>query len=487
MRRATRFLPIVPAALVAALAPWLMSRGYPLGVRGEWEWLRLPHGPAGIDVALAATAVLAYAAAAALGFRFLSTGRGGVAREATALAGLLPAAVLIQAILPTGAPREYGLARWPIVTYLPASTGYYTIARHQIGDPGSFLRDYPEWIRRQDSLHVGTHPPGLFLVEHALIRTLAARPKLARAVNDHLPESIRAGFAAIAEPLPPADRAALGLSGVLTMLACAATVVPLYVLARASLPPPAAWAAAVVWPLVPAAILFQPVPDIAYPLLSTTAFALAAHAGRASLPWGLALAAASGVVLAVGMAFTLAFLAAGLVVGLVLATAPGTSVRRGLALVAATGAGFLVPTLASWQMTGASPFAIWWWNQQNHARFYREYHRTYRLWVLINPVELAMALGIPAAFWAVVGLAHVRSAPRVAWATLALLTLLTLSGRSLSEVARLWLPFLPPLLAAAGHGLARLGAGPATLAATVATLGAETLLLEGTIQVVYPI
>jgi hypothetical protein len=67
------------------------------------------------------------------------------------------------------------------------------------------------------------------------------------------------------------------------------------------------------------------------------------------------------------------------------------------------------------------------------------------------------------------------------------LVVLTLSGRNLSEVARLWLPLMPGLLTAAGHGLAQLGAGPAVLAVTLLALGAETLVLEATIQVVYPI
>ena len=246
------------------------------------------------------------------------------------------------------------------------------------------------------------------------------------------------------------------------------------------------------------------------------------------------LAAAAGIILAVGMFFTLAYLAVGLVVAIVLGTAPGletpptppfarggvresprprgypplskgaggrprgsrVSATRALAALArrhrsglllATGAGFLGPTLTFWLATGADPFVIWWWNQKNHARFYVEYHRTYALWLLVNPVELALALGIPAAVWAAVGFASVRSVPRVCWATLAVLIFLTVSGRSLSEVARLWLPLMPPLLMAAGHGLARLGAGPGTLAVAVTTLGAETLLLEATIQVVYPV
>jgi hypothetical protein len=304
-----------------------------------------------------------------------------------------------------------------------------------------------------------------------------------------MPATVDASFRAIQEfePLPLADRAALGLTGALTLLACAATVVPLYLLARASLPAPTAWAAAVLWPLVPSAILFQPDADTALPLVSASAMALAAHAARVAWPWGAVLAACSGLVLAVGMAFTLAFLAAGLIVGIVLASTPGTDLRRRAALLVATAVGFLAPTLAFWLASGASPFLIWWWNQKNHARFYVEYHRSYRLWVLINPLELAVGLGIPATFWAVVGLGAGRAASRVAWASLAVLVLLTLTGRNLSEVARLWLPFMPSLLTAAGFALARLGAGPGLLAAAVATLGAQTLLLQATIQVVYPV
>src|SRR5919107_2547262 len=109
-------------------------------------------------------------------------------------------------------------------------------------------------------------------------------------------------------PPPPADLAALALTGGLVLLACAGTVVPLYLLARSSLSAPEAWVAASLWPLVPSAILFQPTADTAFPLLSTTALALAAHAGRSGSRRGYLLATGAGLVLALGMAFTLAFL-----------------------------------------------------------------------------------------------------------------------------------------------------------------------------------
>jgi methylthioxylose transferase len=493
MRTIVRILAVSQVATVAALAIGLRSGRFPLGVPGEWEWLRLPAGPAAIDVALAALAVLAYAGVAALGFRSLAA-RATPMREGLAVAGLLAASTAMLAVVPSGAPEGYGLAKWSLVLYAPSSTGYYTVAKREVRDAGRFLADYPDWIRRQDALHVGTHPPGLFLVEHALLAAFEARPDRARRVVDLLPATVVAGFRVINDNdrrevlLPPADQAALGLTGALTLLACAATVVPLYALARAYMPAPSAWAAATLWPLVPSAILFQPDADTAFPLLSASALALASYAGRPDAPKsrGLVIATAAGVLLAAGMAFTLAFLPVGLIAGIVLLTAPGVGHGRRLALVAATGAGFLAPTLAFWLATGADPFVIWWWNQRNHARFYQQSPRTYRAWVLANPIELAVALGIPPTLWAIAGLAWPRDVPRVAWATLAVLAFLTLGGRNLSEVARIWLPFFPPLLVAAGHGLSRLGAGPGTLAGVVLTLGAETLFLQATIQVVYP-
>ena len=103
--------------------------------------------------------------------------------------------------------------------------------------------------------------------------------------------------------------------------------------------------------------------------------------------------------------------------------------------------------------------------------------------MVANPIELAVALGLPAAAWALVGLSRLDGPP-AAWAALAVLLVLTLGGRNLSEVARLWLPLMPPLLVAAGPGLARLGAGRDPRGD--GPLGVQTLILQATIQVVYP-
>jgi hypothetical protein len=265
--------------------------------------------------------------------------------------------------------------------------------------------------------------------------------------------------------------------GFVTLLGCALTVVPLYALVRTIHPPTTAWAAAALWPLVPSALIFQPAADAAFPMLTTTAIALAAT-GRRDAALG------AGLVLALGMQFTLAFLAAGLVIALVLAADARLAWPRRLERIAWTGLGFVALTLAIWAYSRANPLAIWWWNARHHADFYREYPRSYLAWNLANPIELAVGLGLPIALAAVVG---VLRAGRWTWATLLVLALLQLSGRSLSEVGRLWLPLMPPLVAAAGVGIERLGGGAASLAATLVLVGAQTLILQAAIQVVYPV
>src|SRR5262249_17476862 len=138
-----------------------------------------------------------------------------------------------------------------------------------------------------------------------------------------------------------------------------------------------------------------------YPLLSTSALALAAWAARKSsgtgrYSIGVTLAVMSGLILAFGMVFTLAFLPVGLIVALVIVFTPGLGLTRGAGLIAVVGAGFLSLTTLGWVLTGANPVIIWSWNLRNHARFYVEYPRTYLAWLAINPIELAIAMGPPA-------------------------------------------------------------------------------------------
>jgi methylthioxylose transferase len=490
---------LLQAVLIVVLIAALAFRLLPPGVPGEWEWMRLPDWAKlrsdGLTIASAGVAV--YAAFVALGLRTLSVKRSHLF-EAASLIGLLFASVCIQVIVPMGAPAGYDLTKWASVNYFSGSSGYFQIARQKAAvDPWKFLADYPDWIRTQDNLHIGTHPPGLIVAQCLLLRAMDQNPRVRAMLLDHMPPSVDAGFRVFTnpgdQPLTAAERAALYATALLTLLACAGTVVPLYLLARAALPAHTSWTAAALLPLVPCANMFQPVADTAYPLLSTTALALAVWSVKSALgdhrniATRLLPAFASGAVMAFGMAFTLAFLPVGLIVAMTIITHTSAPPRMRALLILATGAGFLSVLAGGWLFSSANPFVIASWNLKHHAQFYVEYPRRYWMWIWVNPVEMTIAVGLPTVVWCLLGYSNWRVVPDSCWSTLLVLALVNLTGRNMGEVARLWMLFVPPLLLAAGIGIGRLGARPATLAATTALLGAQTLALQGLIQVVSPV
>lgn len=493
MTRASWILALVQMTVLAGFLAGVAGRWFPLGVPGEWEWLRLPATARVDPIALgtAGAAIIGLAALAGLGARSLSR-PATPRREAGWVAGLAVAAVVAQAVVQEGAPEGYGLAKWIIALRNEGSSGYQSVARAAMpAGLGPFLRDYPAWIARQDSLHIGTHPPGLFVAARGMVVLARTHPELARWVVDHAPGSVAAMIRATraADPLARDEAAALVLTGALTLLGSALTVVPLYLAVRAGAPAGTAWAASTLWPLVPAALLFQPTADTAFPLLAAAALAAAAWAVVTTRPgWAARLAIAAGLILAVGMELTLVYLAVGVVVALVLIGSAGTrTLSARLGLVGWTGLGFAAATLGWWGITGANPAAIWWVNQAHHAQFYRDYPRSRWRWTGANLGETAAAIGLGSSVLAVWGGLRPRLVPAAGWASVAVLVLLTLTGRSLSEVARLWLPLFPPLLALAALGWARLGARPMSLSLTVALSGVQALVLQTLIQVVYPI
>lgn len=472
---------VVGLMLLAGFAVAVSTGGLPLGVPGEWVWSRLDEsvavGPLGW--LLGAGVLGLYAGFVFGGFRGLA-GPGTVPawRRAGWLVGLGLAAVLVQTGLQCSAPEGYGLTKWTFALHSPGSNGYYTLARsRELDDPWRFLKQYPEWIKKQDTLHIGTHPPGLFLLWRGVLGFWRAHPEAAVTVSQSLPPSVQEGFREIGryDPLPAPDRASLATVGFLTLLASSLTVVPLYFLARSRLSPEYAWAAAALWPVVPSAVLFQPAADSAYPLLSASALALAVRGRR--LP-----ALLTGLLLAVAMQMTLVFLAVGLVVAVLSLTKWQDSWVRRLELVAWTGLGFVGLTALFWLVSGANPLSIWLSNAHNHARFYDQFPRSYLVWNLVGPFEVAVAVGLPASVWAAVGF---RRAGWPVWASVLVLAALQLSGRSLGEVARLWLPLMPPLLVSGACGWEKLGARAGEAALTVLLVGAQTLWLQATVQVVY--
>ena len=337
----------------------------PLGVPGEWEWLRVRFSPPTEGLVLAGLGVAAYAGFVALGCRrgratTIAPVDGSVADRLAARGGRRPGDH------PDGSADGYDLTKWAAVNYLPGSAGYFKIARQQaVRDPWQFLAEYPQWIRSQDSLHIGTHPPGLIAVQCLLLRDDGSEPASGRlSGRSHAPDG-RGGVSAFSrQAIHSRCRGGAGRpvrDGPCSRSLPARTVVPLYLLARAALPAPAAWAAAALWPLAPAANLFQPVADTAYPLLSTTALALAAWAARFQqgvgrpTSAGISLAVLSGIVMALGMFFTLAFLPVGLIVAVIVLLNRALTWRMRAVLIARDGRWLPGAPGSGWASPGPIP------------------------------------------------------------------------------------------------------------------------------------
>lgn len=459
------------AAWIAAatvLLVWLPQ--IPLGVSGEWAWPRVPSRTVDaldwfLGGLMAALVAAGYAALCWAGGRRLR----GCGRPETAawLSGLVIAGCFLLAFLQHVPPTPYGLSKVPWVIYFPRSSGYFFEARYHIGDVAAFLAGYEKWLAEGgDVLHLGTHPPGLFLLHRGLIVLCRELPAVTDLLLALQPEAVVASFDAIeqqtvagASSLERADRAAIWLAALITQLAAAAAIVPLFLLLRRSFSRMACWAAVAMWPLVPALAVFLPKSDALYPLLCATALWLwlSGWTKRSALR-----CAAAGLVFWAGMMFSLAVLPAA-VLGALVAVIEGwlnggtersDRWRRRLVIGGAcAGAAFLLATWVFSIVFDTNLVRIWLWNYRNHARFYDEYARTYWKWLLINPLELMFAAGGPLVVLAVVGAtntSHLDEPTRkrhlaasigiaVVWG------LIWLSGKNMGEAARLWL-FLQPWL-----------------------------------------
>lgn len=474
---------------VATLAV-LWGTTWPLGISGEWEWLRLPaDAESALNLLLTLVAAAGYVLVVAIGSQRLEFPRVTRGEVAAWLVVLWAAAFGWLWCVQKTAPTAGSLGKTPFVLYYPGASGYFTHARYEETDFRRFLADYEALMRQGDVLHIGTHPPGLFCVFYGLIDLVDRFPGLAKGLTDLQPESIRQALSIIAtntarttQPLEPRDGAVLWLAILIAQAVAALTVIPFYGLLRRTLSRAAAYAAAALWPAVPAVAVFLPKSDAVYPALSATLVWLcvetwfnntsATEQPRPSWGQGL-LGFAAGFVAWLGLFCSLAFLPVVVFVKAVSLAElwkrpPGEwlreiLVRRWKALVGAM-VGFWAPITVLWMTTGMNLLVVWWWNYHNHAAFYSRFPRSYFAWLALNPLELTFAVGWPlmgAALWT--GVRWVRESPRLdvsngglgkvtaLFTGAAVWGLLWLSGKNSGEASRLWLLLMPGLVWLAAH------------------------------------
>ena len=438
--------------------PWV--RG-PAPYPPEWQW-PLREGVASGPLWPALAAVLALLAVLALSGTAWARSRPVQARRvllgiASALGLAFPLALV--ALEPGGVLATI----FGRVAYRTA-TSYYTVAiSPEAADPIDFLRRHDELLPtfRKGAKHAATHPPGPVLVYRGLVGLCENVPGLTQAVlwMSGLPQSNPRR----ARPEHAAHTRAAGvLGGLLILVACVLTAWPVAGLARAAGSGPLASARlGVLWTLLPGPVLVLPQFDQALALpVAVSAWALAralrVETSARSVAWSVAAGLAGGVAVALSYGAP-AFLAIGGFAVLAAAVADGLKLTRALrwcALAAlVTAAAFAAPALL-----GHHPIA----SMREALRIHREFFtqpRDYAVWLVFDPLDLAVFIGLPVAVSLVAAtvrstrrlLARARLQPDEAFRLAALATLLVLlmSGETRGEVGRIWIPIMPVLLVAA--------------------------------------
>lgn len=479
------------AIVVAALLPiclfWFTD--LTLGVPQEWAWKRHNHAAdghwhlivEGVFAAAVGAAMLCYSFS--VSNRIEQFSRRGVAG---ACVGLMALSWLWIVTLQRCSPPTEAAIKSTWILYDPGSSGYFTEARSIRKGLPEFLAGYEERMLQGDVLHEGTHPPGLYIAHAVLLNACETSPMLTDSVLFTLSETKEFSFreierhAALASPLQRFELAALWLGSLLTELAVVSTMLPLFWLVRRWSSRQSAWNAITWWPLIPAVAVFLPKSDALYPVFTVTFLLLcdrsftASNVGRRVVHGVLA-----GAVLLFGLCLSLALIpvalaAAVMFVWNVIADERSDSTRvetsphdtRSATAISSASilAGGVVLIGVIWGASGLNLPRVWQLNLENHSGFYDQYTRTYWKWLLVNPIELVMAVGLPlcVALFARIRrdgqLRDVATASsidsnlqraRIVFA--AVWVILWLSGKNSGEAARLWIPFMPWLVISFGR------------------------------------
>lgn len=463
------FFVILLATVLGALL--LLSPWPPLGVTGEWVWPR--HAlPADLLEALDRLLWPVISGGAVAAFCATSWRRiklAGQFQQVLLLLMLTGLSFFWLNAVRQAAPSPHRELRPLWILFDKFASGYYFEATFHVTSTKEMLADYEARIAKGDVLHEGTHPPGLLLFNRGLLRLTAKYPAIVR-LSEMIQnqESVRMfrnveAEARISRPLSKTEFAALHLSSLLSTMLAAMTVIPVFCVTRRLTDATTAWQAAALMITVPTIGVFVPRSDVVYACtgMFLTWFTVAglltedrAHRWIFSVLAGLAL---FGCLLLSLAHVPIIVMLAIFTLGFVLQNWKHR-IRQACELTFVGTASFVI-LCGIWQLeTHCNLFNVWRMNLSNHAGFYAQSVRTWSAWFVVNPIELAMSIGLPMASMALLllgrtirmsfleGLRGLTNGRIFAVACAFTWILLWLSGKNMGEAARLWC-FVTPWMA----------------------------------------
>lgn len=471
------------AATIAA-AGFVLMPTFPLGIPDEWVWPR--HDlPASFGEVIDR---FLWPLLAGVGLLLAVSKLGPTKHSSTAnvfgryLVLMLAGAFWFQC-LQTAAPYHHRSLKPRWILYDHYASGYFHEAVYGEQSSAELLAGYEARMEEGEVLHVGTHPPGLFLLNQAALNLCEQSPGLTNTILATISEDASKNFRTLEAEFTRGERpaltdsqfAALQLVAWLTQLSVVLAAIPIATICTFHCGRRAAWRATSFWFCVPAVVVFFPKSDVLFPLTATATLALASFGIKPleKLPKGLSLARLvvpgllAGVVFWCGCLMSLAHLP---VAVLLAVWCLMRAIRSGGASLWPDGVvgGSMVFSLVVLSVlfeakTGCDLQRVWSLNLDNHAGFYAQYPRTRWKWLLANPLELFLAAGPPICLLALRGLLWPsslsendpppRTMRRLVSSLFIVWVLLWLSGKNMGEAGRLWCFLMPWLLIAAASRL----------------------------------
>lgn len=343
-------------------------------------------------------------------------------------------------------------------TVSPVQTGASTVAVQYFGEDGAqeTLRNWPEVMRDAEAktiTHFTTSPPGQALVHHWLTELTGPLEPLSRPASMALRPYQCSTLGVMRYERGDVVSAGIGM---LMPLWAALAVLPIYFLIRELIQDrEAAVRAAQWWPLVPSLLLFAPTWSTFYPFLSATTIAfLVMGLKRRRLVYCFL----SGIVMSVATFLNFAILP---ILGLSgLFTLMMAYFRKDrwhwpLLVGAWFAAGLSTVWLVFWHISGLTPLDILEVTFEQHL----DIERNYFIWLLLHPYDMLMFAGWPLALlglWGVwrairrlyLGEEGWQHVDVLAMSLAATVIILDVTGITRGESARIWLFFVPLVLAA---------------------------------------
>jgi len=474
---------VVLAATAATLAlAAALAKGWEPGIRGEWVW---EQGRLLVYFAPAMAAALLLAAAA---WFLCRPGRWIGMRPASRAIWLAALVLLVLALqwgllTAVGPPSiSWAAPGWIIAS--PNATTYFS-ASLDVHNVEEWVASYPQHMGGLPH-HARTHPPGFALLFYGLRQASAAVISEPAPLLASLAENYNDTFGLGLRPTDAA--AAVGGAAVIALIG-ALSLLPLYCLGRELVGPEAAIRGVVLMASMPALLLLAASSDqIILTLAVLTAWLFySAWRRRALLRAFLAGAvAALGLFFSLGFAVAIPCAALWGVFGALRCEDRRAAVRRLLMGGAVAAAGFAAFYLTLYLLWGYRPIAV----AQQALLAHREvttaeFPRTYWKWVLMNPLEVAIFMGLPlvtATLWALRCLPREPGLARLApflLAWLIVLALLNISGAVRGEVSRIWLFLFWPAALASGAWLAARPRFAAVTPALVVLQVSQAFLMRG--------